>query len=194
MLFVPNRDPPHKSDRTVTPARHRVAMVDAAIKSNPRFELDSTEADRPGPSYSVDTLRQIKSRYPDETEIMFILGRDALLQIESWHQPSALVTEFSFIAMDRPQDVDISYEPSAIFGIEFTDPPYDDGPSDESIWECTQHDFPELAHKVSWIHVPQIGVSSKLIRELRSRGHSLRYLVPAEVEAYIVTERVYESV
>jgi len=85
VVFVPNAQPPHKKEYTVTPAEHRYAMTLMATASNPYFTCSRVEIERPGPSYSIDTIRHFRRQYPDLEHLYFITGADAILQILSWH-------------------------------------------------------------------------------------------------------------
>ena len=102
VLFVPARLPPHKRERPLTAPHHRMAMVRLAIASNPGFEASSIELGRPGPSYSVDTLRQLRQNQPEDTEMFFIMGADSLNDLASWHNPAGLLANCKLIVVSRP--------------------------------------------------------------------------------------------
>lgn len=90
VLWVPAGEPSRKPDRRVTPGEQRAEMVALAIEGNEAFELSRLEIERPGPSYSVDTLEALRELYPDD-ELVFIIGRDALLDMPNWRRPERLV-------------------------------------------------------------------------------------------------------
>lgn len=90
VLWVPAGEPWRKPDRRVTPGEQRAEMVALAIEGNEAFELSRLEIERAGPSYSVDTLEALHERSPDD-ELVFIIGRDALLDLPNWHRPERLV-------------------------------------------------------------------------------------------------------
>ncbi len=100
VLFVPAGDPWQKADRDVTGANHRVAMVALAIADAPGFELDTREVDRPGPTYTIDTLNS----FPDDEDLYLILGADAAGGVDSWHQANAVVERARFLVLPRPGD------------------------------------------------------------------------------------------
>ena len=102
VLFVPAGLPPHKQARTLTSPHHRMAMVRLAIASNPRFEASSIELGRPGPSYSVDTLRQLRQNQRDGTDVFFIMGADSLKELPSWHDPAGLIASCRLVVVSRP--------------------------------------------------------------------------------------------
>ncbi|HEY5891169.1 MAG TPA: nicotinate-nucleotide adenylyltransferase [Acidimicrobiia bacterium] len=98
ILFVPAGDPWQKADRDVTGANHRVAMVALAIADAPGFELDTREVDRPGPTYTIDTLNS----FQDDEDLYLILGADAAGGVDSWHQANAVVERARFLVLPRP--------------------------------------------------------------------------------------------
>ncbi|MGO0123546.1 nicotinate-nucleotide adenylyltransferase [Desulfothermobacter acidiphilus] len=100
VYFVPSRQPPHKR-RKVTPAEHRLAMVKLAVVSNPNFEVSTVEIERPGPSFTVDTVREFLQLYP-QAEVFFILGMDALAEFLTWHRVEELLTLCRFVVATRP--------------------------------------------------------------------------------------------
>ena len=83
VVFVPTGQPWQKDDRQVSPAELRYLMTVVATASNPRFTVSRVDVDRPGPTYTIDTLRDLKVQYPD-SDLFFITGADALAQILSW--------------------------------------------------------------------------------------------------------------
>jgi len=91
VLFVPAGQPWLKVERNITPAFHRVEMVRRAIASNPYFKLCTLEVERPGPSYTVDTLMALRDMQGAEANFFFILGRDTLADLPSWKEPNRLL-------------------------------------------------------------------------------------------------------
>jgi len=100
VLFMPAGDPPHKPDELAS-AEQRFHMVEMAIADNPHFCLSRLELDRPGPSYTVDTLRELHARYP-QTELYFIIGTDAAQEFFSWRDPQGILACARIIAAARP--------------------------------------------------------------------------------------------
>lgn len=112
VTFVPTGDPWQKS-RVVTPGEHRYLMTVIATASNPAFTVSRSDIDRPGPTYTVDTLRAIRDEYGPDTELFFITGADALTQILTWHAASELFDLAHFIGCTRPgHALDISGLPA----------------------------------------------------------------------------------
>jgi nicotinate-nucleotide adenylyltransferase len=104
VVFVPTGQPWQKDARQVSPAELRYLMTVIATASNPRFTVSRVDVDRPGPTYTIDTLRDLSARYPD-AELFFITGADALAQILSWKDADELFTLARFIGVTRPEHV-----------------------------------------------------------------------------------------
>ncbi len=102
VIFVPSARPPHKIGQTLTDPEHRYLMVVLATITNPYFRVSRVEIERPGPSYSVDTVRYFRSLWGDDTEIFFITGADAFAQISGWNNPEELLRLCTFVAASRP--------------------------------------------------------------------------------------------
>lgn len=107
VLFVPARLPPHKRDRALAPAELRRAMVQAAVAGDPRFELDETELRRSGPSYTVDTLRELRERHP-ESALFLLLGADQVQQFHTWRAPEEIVRLATLVVLSRGGAEDIA--------------------------------------------------------------------------------------
>ena len=90
VLFVPSAHPWLKEERIITPAEHRVSMLRLALDSNPRFQISMVDVEREGPSYTVDTLSDLKHQFGDSTSFFFILGWDSLRDIHRWKDPDRI--------------------------------------------------------------------------------------------------------
>ncbi|GAA5152367.1 nicotinate-nucleotide adenylyltransferase [Pseudonocardia eucalypti] len=101
VIFVPTGEPYQKSTRVISPAEDRYLMTVIATASNPRFSVDRADIDRPGATYTVDTLRDLHAKHPD-AELYFITGADALSQILSWHKVEELFELAHFVGVTRP--------------------------------------------------------------------------------------------
>ena len=101
-VFVPSGRPPHKDNMLITLSEHRYRMCELATAGNPAFTVSKTEIERPGASYTVDTIRELKRSEPDGTEIYFITGADSLKEILSWRDAEELVTLCNFVSATRP--------------------------------------------------------------------------------------------
>ena len=101
VVFVPTGEPWQKDAREVSPAEHRYLMTVVATASNPRFTVSRVDIDRPGPTYTIDTLRDLKTQRPDD-ELFFITGADALAKILSWKDADELFDLAHFVGVTRP--------------------------------------------------------------------------------------------
>ena len=101
VVFVPTGQPWQKAEREVSPAEHRYLMTVVATASNPRFTVSRVDIDRDGPTYTIDTLRDLRAARPDD-ELFFITGADALAQILSWKDADELFELAHFIGVTRP--------------------------------------------------------------------------------------------
>jgi nicotinate-nucleotide adenylyltransferase len=99
LLFVPAADPPHKPARSITPAGLRLEMLQAALPPDPRFEVCTLELERPGPSYTVDTLRALHSQ--QEQQLHLLLGVDQARDLSSWHEPNEIARLACIVVLSR---------------------------------------------------------------------------------------------
>src|SRR5947209_19419189 len=90
MVFVPAGQPPHKTGHTVTAAEHRLAMLELAIASNPHFAISQVDLQRPGPSYTVETLRLLRQQWGASIALNFVIGWDSLEDLLTWHDPAGI--------------------------------------------------------------------------------------------------------
>lgn len=180
VLFVPAANPPHKPGRQLTPGEHRLAMVRLALAGNRAFRASSIEIDRPGHSYSVDTLRLLRKRLPPSTEIVFLLGIDAFREIHTWKEYRALFALADLAVLSRPP-----HRVSSLRGL---------------LLVATRRDFcyenPQTLRHVSgsrvrFLRLTALDISASAIRQRIDCGQSVRYLVPASVERYIHRHRLY---
>ena len=166
VLFVPAGQPWLKLDRNITLAVHRVEMVRRAIADNPHFKLCTLEVERPGPSYTVDTLTMLRKQLGSEASLFFIIGRDTLAELPLWKEPKKLVQLCRLVVALRLGSKDLKHLETAI---------------------------PGLLDKVIQLDMPVIGISSSGIRQRIAQELSIRYLVPAKVEKYITEQKVYPT-
>jgi nicotinate-nucleotide adenylyltransferase len=101
VIFVPTGEPYQKTSRVISPAEDRYLMTVVATASNPRFSVDRADIERSGPTYTVDTLRDLRAKYP-HADLFFITGADALAQILSWHKVEELFELAHFVGVTRP--------------------------------------------------------------------------------------------
>lgn len=164
VFFVPAAHPPHKKNQNITDPEHRYAMTLLATASNKRFEVSRIELQRPGPSFSVDTIRAFKRIYTAETEIYFIAGADEILAIESWHDAESLPHLARFLAAPRT-------------GFDLSD-----------LSRTLDSRFVPF---IDVLDMPAVDISATDIRARIAQGRSIKYLVPESVESYIHKHNLY---
>lgn len=99
VLFIPTKISPHKS-RNITAAHHRLKMLELAVQHKPSFQVDTIELERDGISYSVDTVNELLTRYPD-TQLYFIIGADMVEYLPKWHKIDELMSKIKFVGVNR---------------------------------------------------------------------------------------------
>ena len=105
VVFVPTGEPWQKSHRRVTPSEDRYLMTVIATAADPRFSVSRVDVDREGPTYTVDTLRDIRAELGSEHEYYFITGADALAEILSWREPDEVLRLAHLVGVTRPEHV-----------------------------------------------------------------------------------------
>ena len=168
--FMPTANPPHKRDRQPTSAEHRIAMLELAVAGNTEFAICRHEIDRGGVSYSVDTLNNLRKEDLGR-ELFFLMGADMLQDLPHWRD-AARVCELAVpVAVHRPGAGPIDFE---------------------CLREIASRERIELIRRHQ-VEMPQVDISASELRNRVSRGLSIRYRVPAAVEAYIATHRLYQE-
>lgn len=167
ILFMPSHNPPHKTDRAGRASdMQRVEMLRLAIASNPHFELSMTEMERPGLSYTYQTLEHLNKVSP-ETEFILIIGGDCLFDFETWMKPERIAAGASIAVGSR--------------GLHSTD---------ELLGRAAEL-TEKYGARIYMLDLNPVSVSSSMLRDYRSRGRSLRYYVPREVLSYMEKEKLY---
>jgi nicotinate-nucleotide adenylyltransferase len=166
VLFVPAAQPPHKRDRIVTRASDRMLMTRLAIATDPAFELCGIELERPGPSYTIDTVTELEQLYGPETRLFLVMAADSLNTIDTWREPDRLLERIEWVVGPRPGDA--MPEPGSLV-----------------------ERFGERAARIHLLDGPSLDVSSSAIRRRVAAGHTIRYLVPRGVEELIVERGLY---
>jgi nicotinate-nucleotide adenylyltransferase len=180
IFFIPSGNPPLKK-KDLAEAGHRYKMVRMAVKGNPYFEVLDIECIRPGKSYTVNTLELLKKKYAD-VAFYFMLGIDAFLDMPNWREPEKIMSLTNFIVLSRPGN---SFE-------DLLDSPYLDfkaGQGKAVIQSCRT--ALGNSQKVFLADVTQIGISSTDIRKSVKKGASIKYMLPENVESYIISNRLY---
>jgi nicotinate-nucleotide adenylyltransferase len=165
VVFVPTGRPWMKADQPVSPPEHRYLMTVIATSSNPRFWVSRIDVEREGPTYTLDTLQELRRTAEEDIELFFITGADAMLEIFHWKDPDEVLAMAHFIAATRPGYDIARFEKEA----------------------------PTSHPKVSVLDVPALAISSTDIRRRVGEGEPIRYLVPDGVETYIRKFRLYQE-
>jgi nicotinate-nucleotide adenylyltransferase len=181
ILFIPAYLPPHKPGQAVTSFSHRFAMLEKAIAENNSFAVSDIEAKRSAPSYSIDTINLLVPQIGDQTNLFFIIGADAFLEINTWKRYKELPALVNFVVISRT-----TYSPDKVgkvIGDNFADYVYD--PSHET-WNS-----PSSRGSFILQHMEPVPISSTDIREKVRCGKDITGLVPPAVENYIKKQCLY---
>ena len=163
VIFIPAGDPPHK-DYEVSGAEDRYAMALLGTASNPAFEVSRMELDRQGPSYSADTLRELRDICGPDAGIHFMVGADEALDLPNWHDAESLPDLARFLVVPRPG--------------------FDLG-------ELKTRLPSRFYEALDFLPMAPIDISATDIRARMASGRSISYLVPKDVEAYIRKRGLY---
>ncbi|KAA8737481.1 nicotinate-nucleotide adenylyltransferase [Corynebacterium tuscaniense] len=163
VVFVPTGQPWQKAGKKVSDAEDRYLMTVIATASNPRFNVSRVDIDRPGATYTVDTLRDMRQKYPKD-DLFFITGADALASIMSWHDWEAMFDLAEFVGVTRP-------------GYELAE-------------DMLPVEHQERTHL---IEIPAMAISSTNCRERAAAGRPVWYLVPDGVVQYIAKNKMYRQ-
>jgi nicotinate-nucleotide adenylyltransferase len=168
VVFVPAGRPWQKADRAVTPAEIRVEMVERATTGNPAFVVDRREVDRPGPTYTVDTLVELAAAAPVGTEHWLILSAEALAGLRTWRDPEGVLRLARLCVAPRGVDLDAA------------------GPVADLLAAV-----PAAADRIVVLDGPRLAISSTAIRDRVAAGRSIRYLVPDGVIEVVTRYALY---
>jgi nicotinate-nucleotide adenylyltransferase len=168
--FVPAGQPPHKSHHAVTPFRHRAEMLRLATAGHPAFRVNELENDRPGPSYTVETLDEVRAAHPG-AEWFFLVGSDTLSELHEWRDPAGVVRRAGLLVMARGEGPVMSAE--------------------ELRASLRLPEGERLSLDV--VAAPRVEISSRDLRARAAAGRSLRYLVPRAIECYIEEKGLYRE-
>jgi nicotinate-nucleotide adenylyltransferase len=166
VLFAPAGESPLKQDISKASIHHRRAMVELAIAGNCHFELNLVDLERPGPHYSIDTVRLIRSQYDlPADDCFFIIGGDSLISLPLWHKAEALVASCRLAVSHRP-----GYQPDLT---------------------ALEKNIPGLSARLEWVEMPALGLVASEIRTRVRTGQSIRYQVADSVREYIKQFKLY---
>ena len=182
ILLVPAADPPHKQRRPITLATHREAMLRGAIRSHRVFQVSTVEIDRPGVSFTIDTLGQLQRQHPS-WQITLVMGIDAFADIATWKNHAAIFDEVDIAVLSRPPQ--IVRNPRTVLPVAVR----------EDFRYASDHRslVNRTGKRVQFLTVSALDISATDIRDRVRRGRSIRFLVPSSVERYIERERLYRA-
>jgi len=166
VVFVPAGQPWLKANSYISAPEHRVQMVRLAIAGKSYFRLSTMEIDRPGPSYTVDTMAELRGQINTEDELYFILGWDNLAEMPRWREPARLIQLCYLVAVPRP-----GYPVPDLMKLE--------------------GNIPGIAKRVIVMDKPELDISATEIRKRLSRGEPINDLVPEAVAEYIRRHGLY---
>jgi GTP-binding protein len=168
VILIPAGQPMTRPNETVTSAKHRLEMLKLVIEGSPYLKVSAVEVERKGPSYTADTIAEIKKRSGGRDELYFILGWDSLAQLPEWHQPSRIITMCTLVAVPRP-----GY--------------------DKPRRKTLEGVLPGISEKVIFLEKPRVDINATEIRDLVARGESVDHLVPEVVARYIKKNKLYTT-
>lgn len=171
IIFMPSGKPPHKENRQIAPAEDRYLMTVMATAANPKFSVSCFEVDKQTPSYTVETLEELRKIYSHKTEIFFITGADAVLDILSWKEPERIFRLSYFIAATRPDYTIDKLRKVGNFRI-------------------TKSSAQKEA-EIFIMEIPALAISSSDIRKRIKEKRPVRYLLPDAVLEYITERKLY---
>lgn len=167
VLFMPTGQPAFKARETVTPAEDRYLMTVLATASNPDFDVSRIEVDRPGLTYTVETLETLRTLHGPSTELFFITGADAVWEIVTWKDAARIADLATLIAATRP-----GYDLEGARRL---------------------HEDAETRFRIEYIEVPALAISSTDLRARIKSRRPVRYLMPESVIAYIDKHGLYRE-
>jgi nicotinate-nucleotide adenylyltransferase len=161
--LMPNATPPHRTAAPVAPAEDRMRMVELAVDGHEGLVPSRVEVDRGGPSYTIDTIRELARAYPGQ-RFALLVGSDAALQIRSWHDAGALLDEANFVIFNRPET---------------------------ALAPQTLHELGFAPARSRIVHLDTPPIAAHQVRDRLARGAPIDDLVPAAVADYIRTHQLY---
>jgi len=187
--FIPTGTPPHKPGIEISPAKARREMLELAIAGLPQFHVSRLEIDRPGPHYTVDTLRLVREQRPDD-ELFLLIGKDSLFDLPTWRNPDAISGLANIVAVNRM---------SPSWERDFEDARFSRFVRQESVSpflfsaEVEIAGHAGLSFQVEFVTMPQMDVSATDLRQRVAAERSIRFQTPRAVEQYIRAHKLYRT-
>lgn len=172
VIFIPTGEPPHKTTGKIASPEDRYLMTVMATASNSDFYVSRIEIDKKGKSYTIDTLKELKKIYGKNSELFFITGADAILEILTWKDTEEIITLCKFIAATRP-----GYNISKM----------------EDLKKRLFNEKVEMAEQCLFImEIPALAISSTDIRNRIKSNRPIKYLLPESVSSYLLKNELYK--
>lgn len=181
LWFIPAAEPPHKAPQEITPFAVRLTMTRLAVGEHPLIAVSDIEGQRPGKSYSIETVRCLRERFGPAWELYFILGLDAILEIQTWKEYRELFTLCHFVVLDRP-----GYDAKLLGDLLCREV----HPQCRPLEGAAGFQHPS-GYKVFFQAITLMDISATGIRGLVRQGRSIRYLLPEAVRGYIIDNKLY---
>jgi nicotinate-nucleotide adenylyltransferase len=189
ILFIPTGDPPHKHNRSLAPAPVRLEMVRLATADTSEFDVSAIEIDRTGKSYSIDTIREVRRRYSQPLELLFIIGLDAFLEFPTWRAPEEILKMCRFVVVPRPGRLFQSLIAIPLFQ---NLAPESLGQLDAGVIDRLDIVIPEILG-ITCLSIPPCPISASEIRRRIRNGLPLANMLPPSVESYILQHSLYQE-
>ncbi len=185
VLFVPAAEPPHKAPAELAPALHRYAMVALAVAGHPAFVASPVELERPGPSYSADTVEGLAGEWPG-ARLFFLMGSDTFLDLPTWRTPERIGTFATLAVGDRAGS---GFDPDGAVARAVL------GRLGRAGWRRVPPTPPEALApgECALVETRSLAVSARAVRRQLAAGESVRYVVPLAVADYIAGHRLYRE-
>lgn len=164
--FIPAGQPPHKMNHRITDGHARADMLSFAVAGYPEFQIDRREIRRSGPSWTVETLAELKAELP-QTELFFLMGADSVQSILTWREPLRIVQLATIVACNRPGFTAVTRE------------------------QIDQTLDAAIARRITLVSIPGTDLSATDLRQRVRSGLGLRFMTPRAVETYIAENRLY---
>jgi nicotinate-nucleotide adenylyltransferase len=165
-IWVLTPDPPHKRGQKISSIEHRLSMVELAVAEDEAFSLSHVDINRPGPHYTIDTVRILKQQYPDQ-ELIYLMGGDSLQDLPKWYQPNEFLKTLDGIGvMRRPGN---EFDRSELVDL-----------------------LPELVEKLNFVTAPLLEISAEQIRQRANEHRAFRYYLLPRIYEYIQANRIYQ--
>lgn len=167
ILLIPAADPPHKQGQRISSVTDRIRMLQLAIAPLAYLEISRVDVDRPGPHFTIDTLRILRECWGKYVELFFLMGLDSLRDLPTWHQPQQLGNVCRLVAFERA-------------GVSID-------------WHALEQAIPGLKQQVTLLEMPELEISGSTIRRRLEDCRSIRFWVPDPVRAYIYDHALYRN-